>query len=217
MGPWNGVGYSGLPDLPKNSFLTLSAVVNKNETYYRYRVNDDSLIVRITLSEAGVGRRWVWSGERQGWTGDLSVPIDDCDNFEACGANGRCNIKNSPVCECLSKFKPNDPTAWAVGETSSGCNRTTPLDCQKGDGFLKYSGIKLPDTRSSWFNETMTLKECKDVCSRNCSCSAYARLNISEGGSGCLLWFGDLMDIRDMSPGQEIYIRVASSELGKNN
>ena len=31
---------------------------------------------------------------------------------------------------------------------------------QKGDGFVKYSGVKLPDTRNSWFNESMNLKEC---------------------------------------------------------
>lgn len=130
---------------------------------------------------------------------------------------GRCNIENSPPCECLNKFRPNNAQAWAVGEWSQGCNRSTPLDCQNGGAFLRLSRIKLPDTRASWFNQTLNLKECKLLCSTNCSCTAYARLNISKAGSGCLLWFGDLMDIRDTSPGQEIYIRIASSELGQSS
>ncbi|CAL5402894.1 unnamed protein product [Camellia sinensis] len=41
-------------------------------------------------------------------------------------------------------------------------------------------------------------------------------LNISSGeGSGCLLWFGDLIDIKEdfTENGQDLYIRMASSEL----
>ncbi|KAH6835699.1 S-locus lectin protein kinase family protein [Perilla frutescens var. hirtella] len=212
MGPWNGVGFSGLPNLQKNAIFTIGAIINKNEAYYHYEIHDDSIVTRFTLDENGVGRRWVWTDRTQAWIGALAVPIDDCDSYNACGPNGRCNIENSPLCDCLNKFKPNDPQAWGVGEWSSGCNRSTPLNCQNGDAFLKYSGIKLPDTQNSWFNETMTLKECKAICSKNCSCTAYGHLNISEGGTGCLLWFGDLMDIRGMSPGQDIYIRIASSE-----
>ncbi|KAL8506088.1 hypothetical protein ACS0TY_017083 [Phlomoides rotata] len=69
------------------------------------------------------------------------------------------------------------------------------------------------DTQYSWSNKSMTLEECKVVCSKNCSCMAYTSLNISRGEKGCLLWFGELVDIRKLSPGQDIYIRVASSEL----
>ncbi|CAL5405728.1 unnamed protein product [Camellia sinensis] len=39
-------------------------------------------------------------------------------------------------------------------------------------------------------------------------------LNISSGeGSGCVLWFGDLIDIKEDENGQDLYIRMASSEL----
>ena len=87
--------------------------------------------------------------------------------------------------------------------------------CQNGD-FLKYTGIKMPDTRYSWFNRSMNLKECSEVCSENCSGTAYSNLDIRGGGSGCLLWFGELINIRDFSDnGLDIYIRMASSELGK--
>jgi hypothetical protein len=64
----------------------------------------------------------------------------------------------------------------------------------------------------------MNLKECEMVCLKNCSCSAYANLDISKGGSGCLLWFGDLIDIRNLSVnGQDIYIRMAASEQGTDS
>ncbi|KAL8244700.1 hypothetical protein R6Q59_010958 [Mikania micrantha] len=59
----------------------------------------------------------------------------------------------------------------------------------------------------------MNLKECEMKCSRNCSCTAYAGLDIRNGGSGCLLWFGDLMDVREYNETQELYIRMARSEL----
>jgi hypothetical protein len=38
---------------------------------------------------------------------------------------------------------------------------------------------------------------------------------LGEGGSGCVLWFGSLVDIREFSEGgQDLYIRMAISELG---
>ncbi|MCD7459424.1 hypothetical protein HAX54_040881 [Datura stramonium] len=117
------------------------------------------------------------------------------------------------VCGCLDKFVPNNSDAWKKTDWSGGCVRRTELNCLQGDVFLKYSHIKLPDTRNSWSNVTMTLEECKDICSKNCSCMAYSNTDIRNGGSGCLLWFEDLLDIRKGSNGgQDIYIRMAASE-----
>ncbi|XP_060200784.1 G-type lectin S-receptor-like serine/threonine-protein kinase At4g27290 [Lycium barbarum] len=60
----------------------------------------------------------------------------------------------------------------------------------------------------------MTLEGCRKVCSRNCSCTAYSSLDISNGDKGCLFWFGELIDIRNLfGRGQDIYIRMDSSEL----
>jgi hypothetical protein len=97
---------------------------------------------------------------------------------------------------------------------SSGCLRRTPLNCS-GDGFRQLSGVKLPETKTSWFNKSMNLEECRNTCLKNCSCTAFSNLDIRNGGSGCLLWFGDLIDIRifvDNKP--DIYVRMAASELG---
>ncbi|RVW12944.1 G-type lectin S-receptor-like serine/threonine-protein kinase [Vitis vinifera] len=126
---------------------------------------------------------------------------------------GICKIDESPKCECMKGFRPKFQSNWDMADWSKGCVRSTPLDCQKGDGFVKYSGVKLPDTRNSWFDESMNLKECASLCLRNCSCTAYANSDIRGGGSGCLLWFDDLIDIRDFTQnGQEFYARMAASE-----
>lgn len=134
-----------------------------------------------------------------------------------CGVHGSCNIANSPLCGCLDRFVPKDPIGWERTDWSNGCVRRTPLNCSKGDVFLKYSGLKLPDARGSWYNVSMNLEECRAFCLKNCSCTAYTSLNIKNGGSGCLIWFGELVDIREVSQGADIYIRMASSEISKNS
>lgn len=61
----------------------------------------------------------------------------------------------------------------------------------------------------------MTLKECESVCLKNCSCTAYSNIDIRQGGIGCLLWFDELVDIRDYSAkGLDLYVRVARADLG---
>ncbi|TXG67226.1 hypothetical protein EZV62_008501 [Acer yangbiense] len=86
------------------------------------------------------------------------------------------------------------------------------------DEFRNYTGLKLPDTYNSTFNTSMSLQECKEKCLKNCSCTAYANSNISQEGSGCLLWFGNLTDmIRYGQGGQNFYIRMASKEKEDGN
>lgn len=117
----------------------------------------------------------------------LNSPTDYCDIYGLCGKYGSCNIANSPFCGCQEKFVPKYTRDWNMADWSNGCVRETPLDCQNGDGFLKYSHIKLPDTQNSWINETMSITECGMICLNNCSCMAYTYLDIRRGGSGCLL------------------------------
>ncbi|KAL8205474.1 hypothetical protein R6Q57_009025 [Mikania cordata] len=123
----------------------------------------------------------------------------------------------SPVCSCLKGFEPVSPDQWRVADWSQGCQHAIPLDCNPGEGFNRYSNLKLPDTQWSWYNQTMTLLECEKMCKRTCSCTAYTNSNISGAGSGCLLWFGELIDIRAMAEnGDTLYIRLAASELGNS-
>ncbi|XP_034678406.1 G-type lectin S-receptor-like serine/threonine-protein kinase At4g27290 isoform X6 [Vitis riparia] len=214
-GPWNGVRYSGVPQLTNNSVYTFVFVSNEKEIYITYSLVNSSVIMRLVLTPDGYSRRFTWIDKKYDWTLYSTAQRDDCDNYAICGAYGICKIHQSPKCECMKGFKPKFQSNWDMADWSNGCVRSNPLDCQKGDGFVKYSGVKLPDTQNSWFNESMNLKECASLCSRNCSCTAYANSDIRGGGSGCLLWFGDLIDIRDFTQnGQEFYVRMAASELG---
>ncbi|KAI8010272.1 G-type lectin S-receptor-like serine/threonine-protein kinase [Camellia lanceoleosa] len=212
-GPWNGIGFSGRPSLKSNSIYAFELVYTKEEVYYDYKLLS-SVVSRLSLNQTGVVQRWNWIDRTQQWVRVLTSPTDNCDSYKLCGPNGNCIVGNNPVCGCLSKFVPQNQREWENGDWSTGCVRRTPLDCPNGDGFVKYSGYKMPDTRNSWFDRNMTLRECEMVCLKNCSCMAYANLDIRRGGSGCLLWFGELIDMRELNTNeQDVYIRMASSEL----
>ncbi|KAK6946816.1 Bulb-type lectin domain [Dillenia turbinata] len=216
-GPWNGLRFSGIPPLKANPFYKFWFVFNQEKMYYTYELLNTSVVSRMVLGQNGIFQRFTWINRTQGWKIYISVPLDNCDTYAFCGPYSSCNIDDSPVCACLKGFVPKFPNEWDKVDWSNGCVRKIPLECGKGDGFIKYSGIKLPDTRYSWFNVSMNLKECKMKCLNNCSCRAYANLDIRGGGSGCLLWFDDLIDIRQLTEnGQDLYIRMAASELGKN-
>ena len=169
----------------------------------------------MLINQNGAVQRFTWIDRTQSWDLYLTVQTDNCDRYALCGAYATCSINNSPVCNCLDGFTPKIRKDWDTMDWSSGCDRKTKLNCS-GDGFRKFTGIKLPETRKSWFNRSMSLDECRSTCLKNCSCTAYANLDISNnGGSGCLLWFSDLIDMRQFNEnGQEIYIRMAGSELG---
>ncbi|KAL7218142.1 hypothetical protein ACSBR2_011420 [Camellia fascicularis] len=212
-GPWNGIRFSGRPNLKPNTIYRYEVVYTKEEVYYHYELLS-SVVSRCVLSHDGVVERWTWIDRTQEWVLYLTGPTDNCDKYKQCGPNGSCNVRNLPSCGCLSKFVRLNQTEWGNGDWSNGCVQRTTLDCKSGDGFLKYSQYKMPDTRNSWFDKNMTLRECEMVCLKNCSCMAYTNLDIRGGGSGCLLWFGELIDMREYSEdGPDIYIRMASSEL----
>ncbi|GAA0185903.1 transmembrane signal receptor [Lithospermum erythrorhizon] len=60
----------------------------------------------------------------------------------------------------------------------------------------------------------MTLDECKAACRNNCSCTAYANAYASGPSHGCLLWFGDLIDIGPIIiySDQKLFLRVSASD-----
>ncbi|GMN25096.1 hypothetical protein TIFTF001_043855 [Ficus carica] len=106
---------------------------------------------------------------------------------------------------------PRSQEDWKELAWSKGCARKTPLDCRKGEGFVKVAAVKLPDLLEFSSNKNMSLKECKRACLKNCS-------DVRNGGSGCLMWFGDLIDIRDQSvkgSDQDLYMRLSASEISK--
>ncbi|KAF9666863.1 hypothetical protein SADUNF_Sadunf16G0273000 [Salix dunnii] len=151
-GPWNGLRFSGMPNLKPNPIYTYGFVYNEKEICYRYDLTDSSVVSHMLLTNEGILQRFTWT---------------------------------------------NTTRTWNLA----------------GEGFQKIPSVKLPDTRTSSFNYTMDLEECRRVCLMNCSCTAYSTLNITDG-SGCLLWFEELLDIREYTEnGQDFYIRLSASDL----
>ncbi|XP_030955199.1 G-type lectin S-receptor-like serine/threonine-protein kinase At4g27290 isoform X2 [Quercus lobata] len=213
-GPWNGLRFSGSPDLNPNPVYNYNFVSNENEVYYTYTLKNKSLISISVLNQTTQSwDRYTWIEEEKIWEAYSSRPGDYCDRYGLCGANGNCVFTASPVCQCLKAFKPKSPELWSLTEWSQGCVRNKPLSCDT-DGFVKFVDLKLPDTTYSWVNKSMSLDECRVKCLNNCTCMAYTNSDIRGGGSGCAIWFGELMDIRQFpAGGQDLYIRMSASEL----
>ena len=173
------------------------------------------MVLNVTTNSRG---GWTWNESEQIWSPYFSFPGDICDVYSFCGANGNCSLSNNLVCQCLKGFKPKSPEKWASMDWSQGCVREYPLNCQmdkQKDEFVKFSGLKLPDAKHSWANQSMNLNECRAKCLSNCSCMAYTHSDIRGQDSGCAIWFGDLIDVRLFpSGGQDLYIRVQDPELG---
>ncbi|KAK4398439.1 G-type lectin S-receptor-like serine/threonine-protein kinase [Sesamum angolense] len=129
-GPWNGVGYSGLPGLKNNSIYTFELVFDTNEAFYHYALRNKAVLSRFLLNQSGVTQRWSWVDRTQGWVLYLIAPVDDCDSYRQCGAYGSCNVGNSPKCGCLRKFIPRVTEEWEAADWSNGCVRKTALDCK---------------------------------------------------------------------------------------
>ncbi|KAK6777067.1 hypothetical protein RDI58_023784 [Solanum bulbocastanum] len=207
-GPWNGERFSGAPELWVNPIFNYSFLSNKDEVYYTYQLKNKSVISRLVLNDTSSSRqRYVWVEADHTWKLYASVPRDYCDTYDLCGANGVCVISDSPVCQCLEGFEPKSPDSWNWMDWSEGCILSKPFSCQNKGVFFKFSELKLPNTTKSWVTGTMNLQECREACFKNCSCMAYSNSDVRGQGSGCVLWFHDLLDIRQISNGgQDLYI-----------
>ncbi|GLT56875.1 hypothetical protein SLA2020_298900 [Shorea laevis] len=211
-GPWNGIGFAGRPAKP-NSITSAQYVLNDEEVYYRYEPEDSSVKIRMVVNSSGVIQIFVWKNGIHDWELLMMPPPDICHNYALCGKLASCNFNRSPICSCLEGYLPKSPVDWNLGNWSGGCIRDAPSECEK-DAFPKQTWLKWPDASNSTVNMTMNLKECEQTCLTNCSCTAYTNADVRDGGSGCLLWFGDLIDIQVLTPGgQDLYIRLAPSDM----
>ncbi|XP_077243378.1 receptor-like serine/threonine-protein kinase SD1-8 [Tasmannia lanceolata] len=219
IGPWNGIQFSGVAEMKSDSLFKYQFLFNQDELSYSFEVLNNSLISRLTVTQSGEIQRLAWiegSGGSSGyWNVFWRSPSDRCDNYSQCGPYGICNIQSAPICNCMQGFEPKSAQDWYLRVMSGGCVRKKSLDCQKGDGFLRLQGIKLPDTSLSFVDMSMSLRDCGQLCLKNCSCMAYSNADVRGGGRGCIIWATDLIDLREFAgSGQDLYVRVSASELG---
>ncbi|RWR94794.1 G-type lectin S-receptor-like serine/threonine-protein kinase RKS1 [Cinnamomum micranthum f. kanehirae] len=210
---WNGQRLISMR--ANNPISGYTYVSNDEEIYFMYTNNDSSIMTIAILNVLGVFQRLLWTSKKPQWDVIWAAPQDRCDLYANCGAYGSCDSNRVAECSCIKGFEPKMPRDWNLREWSAGCMRRRTLDCAgKGGGFLKLELVKLPDTSGSRLEPTLNLNECKEECLKNCSCAAYASANISEEGSGCVIWYGNLTDVKVYSDqGQDLYTRVAAPEL----
>lgn len=213
-GPWNGVRFSGVPEMKPIEGINFEFFIDQDhDVYYSFFIENKNLFSRLIVSPDGFLQRFTWIEANKIWNPFWYAPKDQCDDYGECGPFGICDTNASPVCQCMRGFEPKDPQAWSLRDGSGGCVRKTELQCSE-DKFLQLKNMKLPDTTTSFVDYNMTLKECEGFCSRNCSCTAYANTNIT-GGTGCVTWTGELKDMRKYAEaGQDLYVRLAASDIG---
>ncbi|XP_054777218.1 G-type lectin S-receptor-like serine/threonine-protein kinase At4g27290 [Prosopis cineraria] len=215
-GIWNGVGLNA--DI-WTSFTAFKPELSVSDNEVVYWNDPGDLLTRYVMRYDGLAERYIWDTHTLKWTNIYEARRDSCDNYGICGANSICNINRIPVlCDCLIGFKPKSQEEWNAFNWSGGCTRRKPLNCTQVDKFEMLSWVKLPMLLEYWTQDNMTLQECKMKCLENCSCTAYANSALNGGPHGCLIWFGNLVDMKVLQtrvgPQQDLYVRLAASEVG---
>jgi hypothetical protein len=216
-GPWNGKRFGGIPEVLayQEDLFEYQMVMSPREVTYGYNVMPGAAFTYSVLTENGEVKRMVWDAGSQAWQTNYKGPRDVCDAYGMCGAFNLCNVSAAATsfCGCIRGF------GLASSSRISGrCRRNVALDCADGattDGFALVPGVKLPDTHNASVYTGITVEACRARCLANCSCLAYAAADISGGGdgNGCIMWTDDLLDMRYVDRGQDIYLRLAKSEL----
>ena len=197
-------------------------VDSPGEFSYVLNATADSPITRVMLDEVGVVKVLVWITASRVWRPFPWLPRDVCDEYASCGAFGLCNVDAAaaPLCSCVEGFSPVNQSRWSRRESSGGCQRDVQLECggngtETTDRFTVVRSVKLPDTDNATVDTSATLEQCKARCLANCSCVAYAPADIRGSGSGCVMWKDGIVDLRYVENGQDLYVRLAKVESGK--
>ncbi|TQD88165.1 hypothetical protein C1H46_026226 [Malus baccata] len=217
VGTWTGQRLSGVPEYTPSSFR--SFVNDKDEIYTEYTVTDGSVLTRGVLDESGIFQRFVWRGQENKWIEGSFNPSEWCDYYGQCGPNSNCDPYSNFnfSCLCLPGFEPKFPQDWNLRVGLGGCLRKSEAStCRKGEGFVKVARVKVPDSSRARVNMSLSLKGCEQECMKNCSCMAYTSADERGGGTGCVMWYGDLIDTRTFSNvGQDLYVRVDAATLAQ--
>ncbi|RYR35885.1 hypothetical protein Ahy_A10g050984 isoform B [Arachis hypogaea] len=217
-GPWNGERFSGVPEMKNNTGLDFNFSYDEHGVWYSFSVTNLSLLSRVIVTSDSDGKALQRYMLIQGsWNKFWYEPADECDYYRQCGPYGVCDKNASPICKCMQGFRPKNQEAWNMRDGSNGCVRNTVLNCST-DKFLHLENMKLPETSSVFMNKSMTLDECGSLCKRNCSCTAYANIDIRNGGSGCVMWLDQLIDMSVFATyGQDLFVRLAAADIGSTS
>ncbi|KAG6642864.1 hypothetical protein CIPAW_09G170000 [Carya illinoinensis] len=209
LGSWTGQRWSGVPEMTQNFIFNSTFVDNQDEITIEDRLTVPNVFSIVVLKEPGVTERFTCNGN--GWVRYFSSPTKNCDYYQKCGPNSYCdlNIPEKFECTCLPGFEPKSAHDWFLRDGSGGCVRN-----RGGEGFVKLARVKVPDTSMARVDMSLSMKECKQECMKNCNCTAYTNAIETKGGIGCLTWHGNLVDMRVYyNVGQDLYLRVDAATL----
>ncbi|MQM14832.1 hypothetical protein Taro_047768 [Colocasia esculenta] len=219
-GEWNGQIFSLTPEMMALHEYGIDGFFSSNTTYFAYVDHEVGGLSTMWIDVSG---RWMWQKwieSTQEWSVFSFMPRDPCEVYVGCGPFGTCSTHITPYCGCLPGFEPTSMADWSLGDTSGGCSRRTLLQCGSNssagggqDGFLKLSNVRLPTSPVSL--TASSAQECRQACSGDCSCTAYAY------GSDCSVWKGGLQNVKQIADGDppvtgpvgDLFLRVAASEL----
>ncbi|KAL4625384.1 hypothetical protein ACB092_05G021900 [Castanea dentata] len=209
--PWNNV-----------SGQKLFFVNNQDEISVNYIDDDPSIMTRVVLDNTGLLQKLMWDDGVHQWKEQWSTPKYRCDKYGQCGSYSKCNPDNVNKfeCMCLPGYEPKSPRDWYLRDGSEGCVRKNSglSMCKNGEGFVKLERLTIPDSSldATWIGMSMSSSECEQACLMNCSCTAFTSMNIDGKGTGCLAWYGKLMDILQLADeGSELNVRMDATEFAK--
>ncbi|KAL3522096.1 hypothetical protein ACH5RR_014930 [Cinchona calisaya] len=214
--PFAGYKFSGGNEVENKTLMIKPVLVsNIEEVYYSYEMPDDSALSRLLLTQRGSVQFLMFQNLSREWRVVKTVNEDYCDQYGTCGPYGNC-FSEGPNCRCLQRFLPRVQQDWRLSDWSGGCMRRYELNCSSTEGFVKYDGLNLPD--NAVVRANYTLDHCRMECVNKCDCMAYTTINVNGNDSQCMMWLGALVDLRNIpNGGEELYIRMASLELGSDS
>jgi hypothetical protein len=193
----------------------MNFVYNQDEISYSYFYDDPSIITRLFLNNSGSIQQLIWNDDVRRWSEIWSAPRHRCEKYGLCGPNSICMDYE---CACLPGYEPKNQRDWYLRNGSEGCvrNQLGLSMCGNGEGFVKVPGLKVPDTSNAdWVGMSMSSAECEKACLNNCTCTAYVSVDLNGTGTGCLGYYGELMDsTAGEDEGWELNVRADATELG---
>ncbi|XP_047063286.1 G-type lectin S-receptor-like serine/threonine-protein kinase B120 [Lolium rigidum] len=213
LGVWNGVPLAG-KILTNTSSIFYQTLINTGDEFYAvYTISNNLPFTRVMLDYAGNVKILSWNSHSSSWALAGKRPSAACDLYASCGPFSYCDLtQNVPSCRCLDGFEPNGINF------PRGCSRITALKCERQSHFVQFPEMKVPGNFLHIRNKSFD--QCEAVCNHNCSCTAFAYANMSDGSamadtSRCLVWSGELIDIGKIPNGENLYIRLADTAVDK--
>ncbi|KAJ0241973.1 G-type lectin S-receptor-like serine/threonine-protein kinase [Hirschfeldia incana] len=208
-GAWNGQSriFDLVPEMRLNYIYNFSFFSNATESYFTYTVYNHANVSRLTLDLSGQIKQLSWLENVKLWNLFWSQTRQQCKVYAYCGSFGICNDESQPFCRCPHGFRPKSQRDWDLQDYSGGCVRNTELRCS--NQFLPLPNVKLPDKLEVLERKNLTI--CRSDCLRNCSCEAYAHVEISNR---CLVWSKDVLNLQQLDEGNNtFYLRLSASDM----